>query len=776
MRQVLAVSAIALSVSLIGADRASAVCTAAEVVQTVSGCPSSGPCHITEPIEIDQPSCVLDFGDRALVVTEEITVGSNAVTIRAGSFTMLTSGSGNDGAFDARGTGTELPESIGGLINIESKSFVDISGTARSFRMSGNGRGGVLQISADGDLYIRNRIIADGTSILANGGSITLRSEANMELTQNFSISARGGIQSAGGGEVLLAATGSITQTGEIDVSGADGGIVDIFAGASAEVEDLATNATGDAGSGGCIAIESGTGSTTNGLISANGSTGEFQSGGCGGVICIDSDFGDVTISIGSEVEASGARPDGGGGIMAVLAGRSFSGGGAIRGRGPNGETCGGDICIEAEVDLTTGGSGIIDASGGDGGGEIDLGAGRDLRVFGEIEAGARQRGGLGGLVALGAGLRGGGDGELIVGADVDVGANPTCSAENGCGEGGTIDVTGSRVTVQPAATLDVSGPFAGDNLIVARELLRIQGSLDAQKTIDDGTDGINDIVYRALVPPVITGSITPEASQAGRSTCIGQASDLPSCIRPAPVCGNGRVDFPEACDPGPGASEEVCGECSLMCEALPPTCDDMRTCTVDFCDPFIGCGHVPVLGRCIEPPTPTATATNTHTETATQTATATHTPTATNTTTPPTSTPSATPTVTSSATNTPTNTPSATHTETHTPTPTRPTNTPTATPTVTNSATHTATHTATQTPTASSTDTPVDTPTPDEISCPGDCNGDGTVGVNELITAVNISLGNLPLERCLNADLDRNLRIAINELISAVRSALDGC
>jgi hypothetical protein len=56
-----------------------------------------------------------------------------------------------------------------------------------------------------------------------------------------------------------------------------------------------------------------------------------------------------------------------------------------------------------------------------------------------------------------------------------------------------------------------------------------------------------------------------------------------------------------------------------------------------------------------------------------------------------------------------------------------------------------------------------------------GDCNFDRTVRVNELIANVNIALGSAAVETCEQADADRNGEITINELVSAVRAALNG-
>lgn len=59
---------------------------------------------------------------------------------------------------------------------------------------------------------------------------------------------------------------------------------------------------------------------------------------------------------------------------------------------------------------------------------------------------------------------------------------------------------------------------------------------------------------------------------------------------------------------------------------------------------------------------------------------------------------------------------------------------------------------------------------------CTGDCNADGTVAINELITGVNIALGNSPLSTCTAFDVNSDGMVAINELIAAVSNALGGC
>ncbi len=92
----------------------------------------------------------------------------------------------------------------------------------------------------------------------------------------------------------------------------------------------------------------------------------------------------------------------------------------------------------------------------------------------------------------------------------------------------------------------------------------------------------------------------------------------------------------------------------------------------------------------------------------------------------------------------------------------------PRATPTATPPATPTAT------PTATPSATPTATPT--RPACSGDCDPNGRVTIDELVTAVRIALGELPASACTAADADASGAVDIGELIAAVARSLSGC
>ena len=56
---------------------------------------------------------------------------------------------------------------------------------------------------------------------------------------------------------------------------------------------------------------------------------------------------------------------------------------------------------------------------------------------------------------------------------------------------------------------------------------------------------------------------------------------------------------------------------------------------------------------------------------------------------------------------------------------------------------------------------------------CTGDCDSNGAVAINELVTCVNVGLDLLPLGQCMACDGSGDSRVAINEMITSVNIAL---
>ena len=100
---------------------------------------------------------------------------------------------------------------------------------------------------------------------------------------------------------------------------------------------------------------------------------------------------------------------------------------------------------------------------------------------------------------------------------------------------------------------------------------------------------------------------------------------------------------------------------------------------------------------------------------------------------------------------------------------------TPTVPPTATATATPTPTHTATPTPTASATATATVTATT-AAACTGDCSGDGAVTVDEVVTGINIALGNVAMAECSRFDANGDGLVTVDEIVRAVNAGLGGC
>ncbi len=73
-------------------------------------------------------------------------------------------------------------------------------------------------------------------------------------------------------------------------------------------------------------------------------------------------------------------------------------------------------------------------------------------------------------------------------------------------------------------------------------------------------------------------------------------------------------------------------------------------------------------------------------------------------------------------------------------------------------------------------TPSPTPTPTASPTPCAGDCNDDGEVTIDELITGVNLALGTAAGNACPACDSNHDGEVTIDEIVAAVNSALNGC
>ncbi|GIW44305.1 MAG: hypothetical protein KatS3mg077_1587 [Candidatus Binatia bacterium] len=66
--------------------------------------------------------------------------------------------------------------------------------------------------------------------------------------------------------------------------------------------------------------------------------------------------------------------------------------------------------------------------------------------------------------------------------------------------------------------------------------------------------------------------------------------------------------------------------------------------------------------------------------------------------------------------------------------------------------------------------------PTPTPLSCVGDCDGDGAVTIDNILSLVNIALGQAAVTTCPSGDANGDGMITVNEIVLAVNAALAGC
>jgi plastocyanin len=67
-------------------------------------------------------------------------------------------------------------------------------------------------------------------------------------------------------------------------------------------------------------------------------------------------------------------------------------------------------------------------------------------------------------------------------------------------------------------------------------------------------------------------------------------------------------------------------------------------------------------------------------------------------------------------------------------------------------------------------------TPTPIVSACVGDCNDDGAVAVDDLLTMVSIAVGIADVSTCSVGDANGDGQITIEEILTAVNNALGSC
>jgi len=557
--------------------------------------------------------------------------GGGTVTLQAGGSIVL-------GAGDILASGSEANAS-GGQIEIDAGKDLTVANAVRADAQVG-GAGGEIDLSSVGNTNVLDtgRITVLGGAL--DAGNIEVDAGGTILVTTNGQLQADAVGTSAGfGGSIELTGAkldirGLVEANGGTDTTGDAGGIGGTIA-LEATHGTLSVTGTGiaaqGAGGGDGGEIDVSTDSPTFGNvslaapISVLGKGGILNRPGGGGLLEVTSSRGFAltkqVIATGQgsatgtvDLEANGdvliaasiqANDIAGGGLLNVQSGHNinFNPGFAARVNGLVDSrfpvSPGGSVTVSAGNNLTINGY-TIDASGaasGPGGG-IFMDAGQNLgltSVAGTLldASSGGNAGTRAGTVHLTAGSPDQ-PGILDIAGDVDATGRSTNTPTPG-----SIILSGCTVNV--SGNIDSRGDTGSFNVVTGRASITIPGNIHATKS--------NTAVMIAG-SPTVSGNVKPAFTVQRHAACTSRhcsvttatgckdTADCPSgetcaarpanCLMPCPTCNNGKVEFPEDCDP-PG-----CPTCDAHCRSLPASCSDNNPCTIDTCDVNLGCLNEP--------------------------------------------------------------------------------------------------------------------------------------------------------------------------------------
>ncbi len=430
----------------------------------------------------------------------------------------------------------------------------------------------------------------DGGSIVVAGRSILVKDQ----LLAAADSDGTGGIieMEAFAGPITLTGSGIVIDGDEGDLSivthtPAPDGTVTIGATISAQALGSVDGSTG----GGSVRVQASGAISTSKRIAVSGlggQTGEVELTALRNVV------------VNSQI--IGNDP-GGGGVITIVAGADVSlfGDLQLRGTGDDFAT-GGEISVAAGNDLKVD-VGELDVTGVTGdGGSVNLNAVRHLtfartaRIVADSEDAAQ---GIGGTVALRAGTRCGpglclsaGDRRSDAAGDLTIDGRITRGSSTSTGAA-TIDLDGCLVHIGATGLVDA---LKGTNTVTARGPFTITTG-GALRTTSPGANLL--VSAGGGAPPA--SSVSPPLQVTTRSTCTAPGTPV-GCLFPCTACGNGTVTGPfETCDAGTGAR---CGaDGGTFCAACRTTAcaDDGNPCTVEGCDEAGGCwrGNRPTGASC---------------------------------------------------------------------------------------------------------------------------------------------------------------------------------
>ncbi len=401
------------------------------------------PCEIGANL-VTSP-CVVDFGDRAVVVNGTLRTSNNGL--------ISLSGKSIEVRRPIIGRVARVSTAFGARVELHATDDIEVKWR---IDVSGRFKAGSILLDAGGDVVLKAPLRASTTSSGSDavGGMIEVRAGGRVTSQNRARLKARGGRFTAGG-RVEIAGAAGVTLRGKVDSVGGSGGTILI----SSEAGDVVTahrlEAKGRNGRGGVVVLSSplavalntrridANGRDAGGLIVITGlvaQTGDILRargigvGGVGGTILL---FGAANAIIGNTILADGRK----GGTVSVFAGTSVQSLGAVLATGKSGD--GGSIDFVSNDRMTL--QSTISTSGRGNGGSIRLAAG-SLKV--DRRGRLLAQGSAGGMVAItatsarveaGADIHA--DGEIASGSiRIDTGGDLVLRGEFQARGGGTIE------------------------------------------------------------------------------------------------------------------------------------------------------------------------------------------------------------------------------------------------------------------------------------------------------------------------------------------------
>jgi hypothetical protein len=541
------------------------------------------PCVINTDRDAD-PDVVLDFGTRTVVLQKQVKMLPRAtgllgsLTIRCGTFRII-----GDGVI--KGSSTSGP---GGIVAIEAVNGIELNGTTTfgDVRLAGQDGGSLTLRTSVGSITGNGRLDLGADGLAASGGTLTAVSAADIVLGGEILL---GGATQGAGGTLDLLATGRVTLSGPLRLTGGQGGggLLDVVTLGALTINDLDLSGSSEFGDAGLATLDAG--SVTLGTLLGRGAA-DGENCGDGGDVDVLAN-GDILLN--GTIDLRGRGLDCAGGALTLDGDRVFVNGALmVSGDGTEGE--GGDVDASAISLIQVASTGSIDVSGGTGGaGDFFLQSDGDVVVAGALAAVGRSSTSPGTVLAE-------------VDARGTLSISGTVDASGGSaivGAGGDLSLLGCKVDTAATAVVRALGD-GGALSVQANDRLTLRGTFQA------GSGGISVQYGPRAVPPTVSASFSPPTSAVLNPSIVpcrvcdtdAECSDGNQCTTDTcPADGSACLHAPRtgtctdnnACTVGDACADGVC------VPGPAPNCADGTTCTIDSCLSTTGCINFPIAGTC---------------------------------------------------------------------------------------------------------------------------------------------------------------------------------